>query len=91
MWLINVDAAFSDAKCKSINFKKLLWRAPLAALRSIEIVQEKNGVDVKMKFDVLKTTEILRDKNYPCDKKAKIKEKRKILFVDANSCASFVY
>lgn len=90
-WMINVDAGFSDDKCLSINFKKLLWRAPLAALRQVEIEQSKDGVIVKMKFDVLKQTEILKEAGYPFDKKAKIKEKRKLLFVDAGACATFVY
>lgn len=58
--MINVDAGFSDDKCLSINFKKLLWRAPLAALRQVLIEQTKEGVNVMMKFDVFAQTEILK-------------------------------
>ena len=59
--MINLDAGFEDANCRTFKFKKLLWRAPLAALRSVEITPDKDGmVTIKMKFDVLKTTEILK-------------------------------
>ena len=90
-WMFNVDAGFDDAKCAQFKFKKLLWRAPLAALRWVGIDQDKDFVIIKLRFDVVKTSEILKAHGYKWDKSAKIKEKRKLLFVDRLACMNFVY
>lgn len=50
-YMINADAGFKDERCKDFQFKKFLWRAPLAALRQVNIVQEKELIAVQMKFD----------------------------------------
>lgn len=81
-WMINADASFEDTKCTQFKFKKLLWRAPLAALRVVEITREGEFILIKMKFDNQKQIEILEAHKYKTDKTAKIKEKRKLLFGD---------
>jgi hypothetical protein len=90
-WMINADAGFVDAPCKDFQFKKFLWRAPLAALRSVDLIQDGDLLTVKMKFDVNMTTRILADAGYKTDKTAKIKEKRKLLFSDMLTAQNFVF
>lgn len=46
---------------------------------------------VNMKFDLAKQVEILGKAGYPTDKKAKLKEKRKLLFSDLQTAQNFVY
>lgn len=90
-WMINADAGFVDAACKDFQFKKFLWRAPLAALRTVDLTPDGDILVVKMKFDVNLTTRILADAGYKTDKTAKIKEKRKLLFSDMLTAQNFVY
>lgn len=44
-----------------------------------------------MKFDKDKQIQILKEANYPVDKSAKIKEKRKLLFGDVLTAQNFVF
>lgn len=90
-WMINADAGFTDAKCLAFQFKKFLWRAPMAALRAVDITKEGEFIIVKMKFDVPLQTQILASHGYKTDKSAKIKEKRKLLFGDLVTAQNFVF
>ena len=90
-WMINADAGFTDTRCKEFHFKKFLWRAPLAALRQVDIDKEGEMISLKMKFDLDMQTKILTDYGFKVDKKAKIKEKRKLLFSDLHTAQNFVY
>jgi len=93
-WMINVDAGFADDRCLTVTFKKTKWRAPLAAMTGVEIITDKEGIYIKCKFHKEKQIDILTQHGYePADKKAlaKIKEKRKLLFVDVNSARDFVF
>lgn len=90
-WMINADASFDDNKCTQFKFKKLLWRAPLAALRQVFISRENEFITINMKFDNSKQIEILEEHKYKTDKTAKIKEKRKLLFGDLVTAQNFVY
>ena len=89
--MINADAGFNDPQCKEFQFKKFLWRAPLAALRSVDLTPEGEMLTVKMKFDITKQAEVLNNAGYPTDKKAKLKEKRKLQFSDMQTAQNFVY
>lgn len=90
-WMINADAGFTDDRCQKFSFKKFLWRAPLAALRGVEVVPEGEMISIKMKFDNEKQISQLQKYNYKTDKSAKIKDKRKILFGDMVTAQNFVY
>lgn len=89
MWMMNVDAGFSDKTCKQCTYKDLKWRVPLEALVRVQLNQEKEYIVMSVYFNEAKQNEILVAAGYKMVKKDK--EKRKLKFMDVAAARDFLF
>ena len=89
MWMMNVEAGFSDSTCKSVSYKDLKWRVPLEALVRVQLDKSKEYIVMSVYFNEQKQNDILVAAGYKMVKKDK--EKRKLKFMDTSAARDFLF
>ena len=57
--MINVNAAFVDKTCTSVQFKDLKWKMPLAALKAMQINEDGQIFKLTIFFDLVELNRIM--------------------------------
>ena len=89
MWMMNVEAGFTDSTCKSVSYKDLKWRVPLEALVRVQLDRSKEYIVLSVYFNEQKQNDILVAAGYKMVKKDK--EKRKLKFMDVSAARDFLF
>ena len=89
MWMMNVDAGFTDATCTQASFKDLKWRVPLEALVRVQLDYAKEYIVISVYFNEQKQNDILTAAGHKPVKAGK--EKRKLKFMDISAARDFMF